>query len=302
MNVFKDKLVPAVIFAIFCLAVLSGCQGFSDKNPGVPGSTVMTDGVARDRYVHINAAIEAFNKSLGARTINLSGIPIAPSLYTELPDSEKQASETPQQAVQRLAMAEIVNSASYRLVNANTLTGRLEYRSEQTGAHLSVTVRAPSAEERQVNTEFMVTDMFGRASLAEIIRALPSSGFTRYTNSEPMSQGSTFLKVARGISDTTMLAYLNSLPAVERDRRDILGVRAILLIRMGQDAKAAKLVEKGIVRYPRSVTHFTLAAVLLERSTVDGSVPESLSVIMKKQFSRKKIRETRAQINQFLAI
>lgn len=304
MKMIKYKSLSRAAFTALSLLLLSGCQGMATNKVGFDSNPSKAGNIAQYRYAHISSAITALNQSLGNSVVTLETIPMATSLYSLLPTSELRTSESAANALRRIATIDIIGSSKYRLVKADTLTGRLEYRSNRTGSHLSITVRPPTKQEHANNLAFVVTEVFGQASLTALVSSLPSRDILRHTTGISLDHDTDLLKVKRQTSakdDVEKLSYLNSLPAVERDREDLLSIRAMLMMRLDQDLPATRLVQKGIIRYPHSPMYFTLATYLFERKAdVIGPESESLSAIMEQRFSRKDIKNSRQTVNQFL--
>ena len=298
----KQKRLQRTGFIVLSALLLGGCQGMAGSNSGYDANRALPGQVAKERYAHVSAAINTLDTALGGSTIKLDVVPMAPALYVNLPQSELKPSESALSALRRLAVDNIIDASSYRLVHADTLNGRLEYRSTKTGAHLSVTVRAPSTQERRGQEAFVVSDMFAQSSLASLVRSLPSKDTLWSVAGNSSPSDSPLVKVRNNTvnSDAEKLGYFNSIPAVERNREDILSIRAMLMMRLGQDKKAAKLVEQGIVRYPHSPIYFTMANVLFERKSGVRGVPDSLSLIMNQRFNRKQLQSSRRAVDGFL--
>ena len=286
------------------LLAIGGCQSL----PTGPGAGIVTERtmpgeLSRELYAPQVLAVAALNRALSAENVSLEGIPLDDTLATRLPAAASLGVDASGDTVRRLAETEFLGDGPYRLVRADLRGERLEYRSERTAMHVSVSLRAPTERERADGDAFIVTDLFGQESLAERVR-------TRVAGAgEPMpvrvsSAGYPAISPIGWLAeedDAGRLAYLDSLPPVERDRDDLLGLRALLRLRLGQDEAAGALVRQGIVRYPTSPVYFVLASVLFERADRgDAELPASLLSVMDIRFTTREILDTRAAVGRFL--
>ena len=302
MIIERRRLVRAAALLAAAL-VAGGCQGLS--GPGAPGidlDRAMPGELARERHAHVTAAIRTLGAALAGPDVGLDGV----LLDADLVDASAPGTtaETPTEATRRLAERELMDAGPYRLVGADAAGGRLEYRSGRTRNHLSVTVREPTASERADGDAFVVTDVFGQASLAALVRDAGPGG--RGDGAVPVAIPtalSTALSTGRPPAgdDAATLAWLDALPRVEREREDLLGLRALLAVRLGRDERALPLVESGIVRYPDSALHFALAERLFERADPDAGVPASLVRTVRERFDRREIDAARRTVERFVA-
>lgn len=289
-----EKCFPLITATLISLLLISGCQSvpanrttFVTIDKAIPGE------IARTKYAHFVSAIKTLDTVLSNKKISLDGIPWDSTLYSDLPITLVSKASTPAKAIAQLAEGTIVDAGPYNLVQADTLAGRIEYQSKQANTHLSITVRPPNERERTSGLSFVVTDMFSQISLTELVRAgdiPPTNGF-----------GIVRVGQLNKSNDTDKLAYFESLPPVERDRADLLGLRAMLMMRLGNDKQALPLVKQGIIRYRDTPMFFVLAELLFQRTDHQSeSTPEALSIIMKQRFDWKEIKATRLHIEKNL--
>lgn len=303
MNQFMQERLPTALAVILALLLTSGCQGMAGSKPAVVSIEQMMPGKeASTRYEHMLAAIQSLDAALSAKKASLDAVPLDAVLTAHLSsgtDNEVDQSNT----VKRIAENNLLDAAPYQLVVADTLSGRLEYRSEATGAHLSVNVRAPDTREHDSGLRFVVTDLFGQVSLAELLRGQTDDGMAQAGSGSPFVKVSVLRQAGhtRVNDDAGKLAYFDTLPRVEREREDILGLRALLLMRLDKHQQALPLVEKGIIRYPHSPLFFNMAAVLFERKKPGGdSQPDYLSKVMQQRFSGREVMANRQQLERYL--
>ena len=296
MNVERRRAARAAALLAAAL-VAGGCQGLSGPDaPGIDLDRAMPGELARERHAHVTAAIRTLGAALAGADVGLDGVPLDAALVGA--PAPGATAETPAEATRRLAERELMDAGPYRLVGADASGGRLEYRSGRTGNHLSVTVREPTASERADGDAFVVTDVFGQASLAALVRGTGPGG--RGDGAVPIA---TALSTGRPPTwdDAATLARLDALPRVEREREDLSGLRALLAVRLGRDERALPLVERGIVRHPGSALHFALAERLFRRADPDAGVPASLARVVRERFGKREIDAARRTVERFVA-
>jgi len=283
-------------FAIGLLALV-GCQSGPGNRSSASGSHQDMPGeIVRKNYNYILEAIAFFESALSGKNADFSQV----SLVHALDESSVQDTSRVVDKLIELAETELVADGPYKLVNADTSNGRLEYESLPTGQRISITVRSPTVAEKSNSNVFIVTDIFSQVSLADLYGA---DSFKSKQKSSPSSVLYPSLSEAVKIDsrdDTSVLAYFNSLPIVERDRLDILSLRALLLMRLGNDQQASPLVEQGVVRYPDASIFLVMAANLFERANSKGGVPEALSTLMQVRFNSKEIIAARENVQDLL--
>ena len=270
----RARTAAALLGAALALA---GCQGLG--GPGAAGvdlDRAMPGEIARERYAHVARAIDALGKAFsdGGTGLDALAWDAAPA---------------------RLVERELLDAGPYRLVAADPATGRLEYRSARTGRHLSATVRAPEPAERADGAAFVVAEMVGLAPLSALVRA-GNAPDPAVLSPVPVAAS----RLAPG-GDAELLARLDALDRVEREREDLLALRAMLELRLGRDDRAGPLVERGIVRYPDSPLYFALAERLFAGADGTGEVPASLSRVVRARFDRDGIGAGRRELERFVA-
>ena len=297
------KPVFALLFVVFLTA---GCQSTSqhrgsnaDIKQAMPGKMV------RASYPHIIAAVSELGNALSSKEVRLNEISFDSSLTDNLPISLSINEGMASDALQQLVHSELSGTAPYQFIQADAATGRLEYRSTQTRAHLAVTVRAPTTQEQSAGIAFVVAEMFGQKALSDLMKEQTadnsiehsSSGLWRTSNTSPGVN-----HVAQ-IDDNEYLAYLESFSRVEREREDILGERALLMMRLGQENRAISLMQKGIIRYPDSILFYVLTDALFERryGTQASTQSDTLLEIMQQRFSKNEIVNGRRYVAQYLS-
>ena len=284
---------------------ITGCQSLPRTGAsGLDLDRAMPGEIARERHAHVTAALEALGAALSGPSVGLDGIPFDAALVGELPAGAARDGEAPAGALRRLAERDLMDAGPYRLVGADTSSGRLEYRSERTGRHLSVTVRAPRESEAggKLDAGFVVTDMVGQSSLTALVRARPYDGRAARPGDGSSLVSASLLSASRlaPSDDAGVLARLDDLPTVEREREDLLGLRVMLELRLGRDDRARALVERGIVRYPDSPLHFALAERLFERADPAAGAPASLTTIVERRFGGREMGAARRDVERFL--
>jgi len=299
------KPVFALLFVVFLTA---GCQSTSqhrgsnaDIKQAMPGKMV------RASYPHIIAAVSELGNALSSKEVRLNEISFDSSLTDNLPKSLSSNEGMASDALQQLVHSELSGTTPYQFIQADAATGRLEYRSTQTRAHLAVTVRAPTTQEQSAGIAFVVTEMFGQKALSDLMNDQAagnsiehsSSGLLRASNKSPS------VNHAAQTDDNEYLAYLESFSRVEREREreDILGERALLMMRLGQENRAISLMQKGIIRYPDSILFYVLTDALFERryGTQASAQSDTLLEIMQQRFSKNKIVNGRRYVAQYLS-
>lgn len=297
------KPLFALLFVVFLTV---GCQSTSqhrgsiaDVNQAMPGK------MARASYPHIIAAVSELGNALSSHEMRLNEISFDSSLTDSLPLSLSNNGGMASDALQQLVHSELSGTAPYQFIQADAATGRLEYRSTQTRAHLAVTVRAPTTQEQSAGIAFVVAEMFGQKALSDLMKEQTdgngighsSSGLLRTSNKSPS------VNHATQTNDNEYLAYLESLKPIERDREDILGERALLMMRLGEENRAVSLVQTGIVRYPDSSLFYVLTDALFERhyGTQASTQSETLREIMQQRFSKNEVMDARRYVAQYLS-
>ncbi len=301
-----STLVCAPVCALICALMISGCQSTPGSQfRGVDIDLSMPGEIARNRYAYIHQALEVLGESLSSQAINFDNVPMNTSMHSNRSQALLSTELTTEDALRAFAVNNLIYPGPYQLVQADTLSGRLEYRSEKSGAHLSITVQAARGPEEGQSVSFVVTDIFAQASLAKLSRLLPLSDGVSKPRVARFAANPAYIHVSHldTSDDAGLLAYFESIPLIEREREDLLAIRAMLMMRLEQDKRARALVEQGIIRYPNSVQYYTLASLLFERAkhTVSGA-SESLSAVMGMRFNPRRVAENRRQIEQFLSI
>lgn len=298
------KKSPNAQVLVLAALLISGCQSL----PMSPGTTVDIDNampgeIAQERHAHILTAINVLNKALASRHVSLNGIMFDPLLEEQGSALSSDYGDTPSVRARRLGERELLSEGPYRLVQADTSSGRLEYRSDASRHHISVTVAPLARQHQSVPDSFVVTGLFGQMSLTQLVSQQLKDSKDGSADKAPNERTSRFLRIRHlnGSDDALVLAHFNGLPVVERNRQDLLGMRAMLMLRMGQDKQATLLVEQGIVRYSDSPLYFTLASVLFKRAEKGGKSPKSLSIIMNRRFTAEQIRVSSTIVGQFLS-
>ena len=303
MMMRPPKPVTACAVALSGVLILSACQ--STPSQGVRDFKVeqaIPGEAANTRYSYLATAIVDLEFALAKQNANFDNIVFASDLYehkgvTTAMDSKKRADE-----LQELAEREVASSGHYELVHADTHNGRIEFRSKNVDQHLSITVRK-SDSERAGDNSYVVTDMFSQVSLRKLAHENLIANVADQTSVSSPFQLSALRRVAQveSVDDATLLTYFNGIPALERDREDILRTRAMLTMRLGNDKAAIPLVQRGIVRYPSSPVFFVLAEQLFERTgTERESATVPLQTIMTHRFKGKRIAESRRSVRKFL--
>jgi len=278
------KPVFALLFVVFLTA---GCQSTSqhrgsnaDIKQAMPGKMV------RASYPHIIAAVSELGNALSSKEVRLNEISFDSSLTDNLPKSLSSNEGMASDALQQLVHSELSGTTPYQFIQADAATGRLEYRSTQTRAHLAVTVRAPTTQEQSAGIAFVVTEMFGQKALSDLMNDQAagnsiehsSSGLLRASNKSPS------VNHAAQTDDNEYLAYLESFSRVERERE-------------------RELMQKGIIRYPDSILFYVLTDALFERryGTQASAQSDTLLEIMQQRFSKNKIVNGRRYVAQYLS-
>lgn len=297
------KLFRSCAVTLSSLLVLGACQSMPSQVPGdFNVEQAMPGDAASARYAYLATAIDELEFALAKRTANLENVVFASDLYEQEGVTTNSDAKIRADALRELAESEFANSGHYELVHADTHNGRIEFRSRRTGRHLSITVRQSDDVGMGAN-EYVVTDMFSQVSLRKLARENPVANAASQTTTTLTVQLAALRRVAQveSTNDLKLLAYLDGLPALERDREDILRTRAMLAMRQGNDKAAISLVRRGIVRYPSSSVFFVLAEQLLERSgTEKESATTSLKTIMAHRFTGKSIGESRRSVREFM--
>ena len=163
---------------------------------------------------------------------------------------------------------------------------------------MAVFVRAPDSQERESGQAFIVTEIIGQDLLSRLLNASEQQADAQagIGTASPVR-----VHTEIGGADAAVLARLDSLPWIERDREDLLGLRAMLMMRLDKDEQALPLVQQGIVRYPESPLFFSLAGLLFERADPSQEkMPETLTTITEQRFTKREILSSRREVEQFL--
>lgn len=266
--------------------LLAGCQTV----PGGTNGVAVSGDVAQSMHQHVFAASDALDSILSRKNVSLQKVVMDTSLSRSLPEVSSSG-KSKEESVRNLAELHLVNAGPYQLVYSDTGTNRLEYRSLDNDMHVAFYVRPPTAAEQSEKHSFVITDIIGQRALSTLVR-------------ETATQSINYAQVARNRTneDAVILSHLNSLPKVEQDREDLLGLRAMLMLRKGQNNKARPLVEQGIIRYPNSATYLSLAAELMRRADQYGDAQvELIDSIMTQRFSKAQIVASKKRVAEFLA-
>jgi len=286
-----------------CLLLISACQSGPVQKASLGNiERVMPSTEAREQYSHLLEAIRLFDESLSGKRAELSAMPLDMALLRYAHNGTAQTVGATAESVRKLTESKlIVAPGPYRLVHADTSNDRLEYRSDTSGAHLAIFIRTPTAIEKNRGASFIVSDIFSQTSLSNLLMQESSGAVAASTSSTSSSGKSIFLMSAlfAGNDDAGLLAYFDKLPLPEREREDLLAIRALLLMRLDNDARARPLVEQGIVRYPDTPLYFTIARLLFERA--GSTVPASLNTITQERFTPRQISDNQRMVRTFLS-
>ena len=282
---------------------VAGCQsGPSGLSVG-GGSVAVSGEVAQSRQEHVIDAIDALVPVLNKHDVNLSSIPLDASLSSLLPQ-QSTLGLAPDESLKSLAESYIVESGPYEFVQSDARTGRLEFRSIQNDMHVAFLVRSPTATEQAKNLRFVITDAIAQTALSTLVIDSAKGGAEK-VKARFSDESLNYARYANNSAseDAAILAHLNTLDKIEQDRDDLLGLRALLRLRMGHDELAKPLVEQGIIRYPNSPRYYALASVLLQRADQYGESEKALlDSIMSKRFSRAQVTKSRMSVEAFLAM
>lgn len=299
----SSSLKWPVTVLLFSAALLSGCQTVPGAGSGSANGKAVSGEIAQSRHGYVFAAIDSLMPVLSTKNVQLGELPLETSLSSALPN-DAASKMSKQESLRKLAELHLVGAGPYQIVYSDTTSGRLEYRSQDSDMHVAFMVRPANESENKNNQSFVITDIIGQTALSTLVNDTAKGGLNRVATNT--SAGSIdYAEVARNSADEdiNILAHFNSLPQVEQDREDLLALRAMLMLRMGQDKLAKPLVEQGIVRYPKSATYFSLASVLLQRADRYGDIQaELISSIMNQRFTRAEINASRNRVAAFLAI
>jgi len=285
---------------LMCIATASGCQSLPSGSTAGDLAKAMPGEHAQARYAYIVEALEVLNSAMAKETVILPELSLDPALVARLSPKSSTDKEQNSSIIKRLAEQQLIGKGPFQLVKVDTTNGRIEYRSLNAGHHVSMRVRPLSASDKQTAQSFVLTGMFGQVSLATLL--------AEQSNRADTTRGNTFTASARlsvsrhaGQNDRERLGYFNALPAIERDRADILGLRALLLARQKENKKSSNLVQTGIIRYSKMPLFYTIASVLFERSDPSSNTAvQGLSEIMQKRFRASQIKRSREFVDDFL--
>ncbi len=282
---------------------VAGCQsGPSGLSVGGGGVAVSGE-VAQSRHEHVFDAIDALVPVLNKRDVNLSSIPLDASLSSLLPQ-QSASGLSRGESLSRLAESYIVESGPYEFVQSDARTGRLEFRSIQNDMHVAFLVRSPTATEQAKNLRFVITDAIAQTALSTLVIDSAKGGAEK-VKARFLDESLNYARFANNSAseDAAILAHLNGLDKTEQNRDDLLGLRALLRLRMGHDELAKPLVEQGIIRYPNSPRYYALASVILQRADQYGDAEKALlDSIMSNRFSRAQVTKSRTSVAAFLAM
>lgn len=280
----------------------AGCQSIAGPQASTAPLTQTIPGkMARERHAHVIAASDKFADALSGQKALLNDIAFDHKLTDSIAASNHSNNKSAKLDLRLLANTQVIERGPYQLVQADTWNGRLEYRSSYNGSHLVVTVRPPEPQELKAGHPFIVTDLFGQVSLSNLTTMQLVKPIQVSHSSSDVSTPLLRITPLAGETDRDRLGYLDSLPMIERDRADIMAIRTLLMMRMGDDNEASKLVQQGIIRFPDIPVYFTLANLLFVRannSDIDNT--DTLSSIMRERFSSVQIRKSQQQVLLFL--
>ena len=296
MSFLFEKVNKLGLLLVVSVVALGGCQSvpsqrisFADSEQVMPGEIV------RENYRHVLNAIRMFDAALAGSKTNLSGVVLDHAVEQSATLSMTNATGQ----LRQLAESEFMADGPYEFIKADAHNGRLEYGSLPTGERLSITVRAPTIGEKNEGKLFVVTNVFSQISLAKLASAKSFKPTHESAASSVLQPALRQVTQIGARDDAALLAYFNALPLVERDRVDLLGLRALLMMRLGNDDQAGPLVEQGIVRYPDASMFLAMAGMLFERATSQGA-PASLTALMQSRFQPKEMSNARKFVQGLL--
>lgn len=274
------------------LMLLAACQsqptrydGQFDASKAIPGAE------AAARYAYLTQAIEDFKVLLATPSASFDQVPFASELL-----HLQARTGSAERRLPELARTQLADHAPYRLVSADPHNGRIEFRSNAKVQHLAIYIE-PSDASDLTDDAYVVTDMVTQVTLRDLLAAGSESDLQ--TVSSSYSAIGLAARRVDGVDDAALLSQLDGMTIQERDREDVLRLRAILSLRLSRPVEASHLVQQGIVRYPKDVNFFVLAEHLLD--TQDGEGDKALKRLMNERFTRAEVSASRRSIASALA-